>query len=165
MLLVFPLGYFVAVFLLVCGVWSCVEYVQNLQQGIERAALLSSIATTAWPVIAAVVILLLIQMCRQLERLRLTATRPETESDAPAKKTKKKKCKEAATEQPVPQPGLAHLATPPTPAPQPQRYPNSPIPGATRPQPPVPVPQTRVMKQAPRKQADTQELNYFKVDR
>ena len=164
MLLVIPLGYFVAVFLLVCGVWNCVEYVQNLQPGIDRAAMLSSITAAAWPIIAAVVILLLIQVCKQIESLRLAATRPTTESEALAEKPKKKKPMEAAAEQTAPQSGLAHLATPPSPAPQPQRYPNSPIPGATRPQPAASIPQTRVMKQAPRKQADTQGLSYFKVD-
>ena len=163
MLLVIPLGYFVAVFLLVCGVLNCVEYVQNLQQGIDRATMLSGITTTAWPIIAAVVILLLIQVCKQLESLRLAATCPSEESNKKTGKSKKQKSNEEPAEQPAstPQPNLAHLATP---APQPQRYPNSPVPGAARTQQPAAVPQTRVMKQAPKKQADTQGLNYFKVD-
>ena len=163
MLLVIPLGYFVAVFLLVCGVLNCVEYVQNLQQGIDRATMLSGITTTAWPIIAAVVILLLIQVCKQLESLRLAATCPTEESNKKTGKSKKQKSNEEPAEQPAstPQPSLAHLATP---APQPQRYPNSPVPGAARTQQPAAVPQTRVMKQAPKKQADTQGLNYFKVD-
>lgn len=163
MLLVIPLGYFVAVFLLVCGVLNCVEYVQNLQQGIDRATMLSGITTTAWPIIAAVVILLLIQVCKQLESLRLAATCPTEESNKNTGKSKKQKRSEEPAEQPAntPQPNLAHLATP---APQPQRYPNSPVPGAARTQQPAAVPQTRVMKQAPKKQADTQGLNYFKVD-
>ena len=163
MLLVIPLGYFVAVFLLVCGVLNCVEYVQNLQQGIDRATMLSGITTTAWPIIAAVVILLLIQVCKQLESLRLAATCPTEESNKKTEKSKKQKSNEEPAEQPAstPQPNLAHLATP---APQPQRYPNSPVPGAARTQQPAAVPQTRVMKQAPKKQADTQGLNYFKVD-
>lgn len=163
MLLVIPLGYFVAGFLLVCGVLNCVEYVQNLQQGIDRATMLSGITTTAWPIIAAVVILLLIQVCKQLESLRLAATCPTEESNKKTGKSKKQKSNEEPAEQPTstPQPNLAHLATP---APQPQRYPNSPVPGAARTQQPAAVPQTRVMKQAPKKQADTQGLNYFKVD-
>lgn len=163
MLLVIPLGYFVAVFLLVCGVLNCVEYVQNLQQGIDRATMLSGITTTAWPIIAAVVILLLIQICKQLESLRLAATCSTEESNKKTGKSKKQKSNEEPAEQPAstPQPSLAHLATP---APQPQRYPNSPVPGAARTQQPAAVPQTRVMKQAPKKQADTQGLNYFKVD-
>ena len=163
MLLVIPLGYFIAVFLLVCGVLNCVEYVQNLQQGIDRATMLSGITTTAWPIIAAVVILLLIQVCKQLESLRLAATCPTEESNKKTEKSKKQKSNEEPAEQPAstPQPNLAHLATP---APQPQRYPNSPVPGAARTQQPAAVPQTRVMKQAPKKQADTQGLNYFKVD-
>ena len=163
MLLVIPLGYFVAVFLLVCGVLNCVEYVQNLQQGIDRATMLSGITTTAWPIIAAVVILLLIQSCKQLESLRLAATCPTEESNKKTGKSKKQKHSEEPAEQPAnsSQPNLAHLATP---APQPQRYPNSPVPGAARTQQPAAVPQTRVMKQAPKKQADTQGLNYFKVD-
>lgn len=163
MLLVIPLGYFVAVFLLVCGVLNCAEYVQNLQQGIDRATMLSGITTTAWPIIAAVVILLLIQVCKQLESLRLAATCPTEESNKNSGKSKKQKRSEEPAEQPAstPQPNLAHLATP---APQPQRYPNSPVPGAARTQQPAAVPQTRVMKQAPKKQADTQGLNYFKVD-
>ena len=163
MLLVIPLGYFVAVFLLVCGVLNCVEYAQNLQQGIDRATMLSGITATAWPIIAAVVILLLIQVCKQLESLRLAATCPTEESNKKTGKSKKQKSNEEPAEQPAstPQPNLAHLATP---APQPQRYPNSPVPGAARTQQPAAVPQTRVMKQAPKKQADTQGLNYFKVD-
>ena len=163
MLLVIPLGYFVAVFLLVCGVLNCVEYVQNLQQGIDRATMLSGITTTAWPIIAAVVILLLIQVCKQLESLRLAATCPTEESNKKTGKSKKQKHSEEPAEQPAstPQPNLAHLATP---APQPQRYPNSPVPGAARTQQPAAVPQTRVMKQAQKKQAYTQGLNYFKVD-
>ena len=163
MLLVIPLGYFVAVFLLVCGVLNCVEYVQNLQQGIDRATMLSGITTTAWPIIAAVVILLLIQVCKQLESLRLAATCPTEESNKKTGKSKKQKSNEEPAEQPAstPQPNLAHLATP---APRPQRYPDSPVPGAARTQQPAAVPQTRVMKQAPKKQADTQGLNYFKVD-
>ena len=163
MLLVIPLGYFVAVFLLVCGVLNCAEYVQNLQQGIDRTTMLSGITTTAWPIIAAVVILLLIQVCKQLESLRLAATCPTEESNKKTGKSKKLKHSEEPAEQPAstPQPNLAHLATP---APQPQRYPNSPVPGAARTQQPAAVPQTRVMKQAPKKQADTQGLNYFKVD-
>ena len=163
MLLVIPLGYFVAVFLLVCGVLNCVEYVQNLQQGIDRATMLSGITTTAWPIIAAVVILLLIQVCKQLESLRLAATCPTEESNKQPGKSKKQKSSEEHEEHQAsaPQPNLAHLATP---APQPQRYPNSPVPGAARTQQPAAVPQTRVMKQAPKKQADTQGLNYFKVD-
>ena len=163
MLLVIPLGYFIAVFLLVCGVLNCVEYVQNLQQGIDRATMLSGITSTAWPIIAAVVILLLIQVCKQLESLRLAATCPTEESNKKPGKSKKQKSNEEPAEQPAstPQPNLAHLATP---APQPQRYPNSPVPGAARTQQPAAVPQTRVMKQAPKKQADTQGLNYFKVD-
>ena len=163
MLLVIPLGYFVAVFLLVCGVLNCVEYVQNLQQGIDRTTMLSGITATAWPIIAAVVILLLIQVCKQLESLRLAATCPTEESNKKTGKSKKQKLSEEPAEQPAstPQPNLAHLATP---APQPQRYPNSPVPGAARTQQPAAVPQTRVMKQAPKKQADTQGLNYFKVD-
>lgn len=163
MLLVIPLGYFIAVFLLVCGVLNCVEYVQNLQQGIDRATMLSGITTTAWPIIVAVVILLLIQVCKQLESLRLAATCPTEESNKKTGKSKKQKLSEEPAEQPAstPQPSLAHLATP---APQPQRYPNSPVPGAARTQQPAAVPQTRVMKQAPKKQADTQGLNYFKVD-
>ena len=163
MLLVIPLGYFVAVFLLVCGVLNCVEYVQNLQQGIDRATMLSGITATVWPIIAAVVILLLIQICKQLESLRLAATCPTEESNKKTGKSKKQKHSEEPAEQPenTSQPNLAHLATP---APQPQRYPNSPVPGAARTQQPATVPQTRVMKQAPKKQADTQGLNYFKVD-
>ena len=163
MLLVIPLGYFVAVFLLVCGVLNCVEYVQNLQQGIDRASMLSGITTTAWPIIAAVVILLLIQVCKQIESLRLAATSPAGESNKQPGKSKKQKSSEEHEEHQAsaPQPNLAHLATP---APQPQRYPNSPVPGAARPQQPAAVPQTKVMKQAPKKPADTQGLSYFKVD-
>ena len=166
MLLVIPLGYFIAVFLLVCGVLNFVEYVQNLQQGNDRTTMLSGITATAWPIIAAVVILLLIQVCKQLESLRLAATCPTEESNKNTGKSKKQKRSEEPAEQPAstPQPSLAHLAAPSAPAAQPQRYPNSPIPGAARTQQPAAVPQTRVMKQAPKKQADTQGLNYFKVD-
>lgn len=172
MFLVLPLGYFVAVFLLVTGIFNCVDFMTILPEGAQRSEVLNGLCLAGWPILAAVVVLLLIQVCRQLEHLRLAAGYSPSAGAETGRKNKKKKAQQHEEEQPenhpVAQPDLAHLVTPATPAPQPRRYPNSPIPGGGRVPQPAAVPQTRVMKQAPKlpptPQPDSQGLNYFKVE-
>ena len=168
MFVAIPSGYFVAAFLLVTGVVNCVEYVQNTPEGTNYTEVLNGVSQAGWPLIAAVVILLLIQVCQQLEKLRMAA------SYSPEKATEKKQAKKKKTagEFPTeaisaPAPALAHLATeapaPNTAQQQPQRYPNSPIPGAAR--PPADASPTRAAKMVHTpKQAEAQGLNFFKVD-
>ena len=165
MLLVIPLGYFVAVFLLVTGVMNCKEFIQTRPENMDSAALMNGAALAAWPLIVAVVILLLIQVCRQIESLRLVASYSPVGNNTPAKDKKKKHATDENEEEaPATRTRLAHLATPP--ATQPQRYPNSPIPGASRPAPqPVAAQAQSTKPTAPQPKAEAQPgLSYFKVD-
>lgn len=191
MLFPIPIGYFVAVFLLVCGVLNGLEYLTNVPENCSRAVLLNGLAEVCWPIVVASVILLLIQINRQLEKLRLQV------SVAPAPKVGKKKKKPMTEEEesiepmPVPAANLAGLARPAPaqdgaqpivrtqPGPHKQLYPNSPIPGGGRvplqpaapaPQPeadlpprPEPIPSTRTIKRAPSK-SEAESLSFFKVD-
>lgn len=188
MLFPIPIGYFVAVFLLVCGVLNCAEYLTDIPENHSRAALLNGLAETCWPIVVASVILLLIQINRQLEKLRLQVTA------APAPKAKKKKKTPEEDEEmvsPVPAANLAGLARPAPaqggvqpivrsqPSPHKQLYPNSPIPGGGRvpqqpaapapqadadlPPRPEPLPSTRSVKRAPSK-SEAESLSFFKVD-
>ena len=82
-----PLGYFVAVFLLISGVMSGLEFLANRPENCTRAVLLMGLVEAAWPVLAAAVVLLLIQINKQLESLRFAADYvPESQA---GKKTKK----------------------------------------------------------------------------
>ena len=135
MLLPIPIGYFVAVFLVISGVLNCIQFLESQQEFTSRAEMLNALACEGWGIIAASVILLLIQINKQLERIRFAATPP-----AEAARPISRKLKAAQTEQPA--------------APQPkprQMYPNSPIPGGGR------VPQTTGG-------SDEGKLNYFKVN-
>ena len=172
MFLAIPLGYFIAAFLLFTGLVNCKEYIQHVPEGTGYTEVLNGAAQAGWPLIAAVVILLLIQACHQIERLRLVASyapEPVTDSRKPRKKSQPPA--PAAEPAPTATPNLAHLAAAPAPAAaapqQPLRYPNSPIPGAARTaqERPASVPATRVTKVAPTpQQAEAQGLNFFKVD-
>ncbi len=172
MLLAIPIGYFVAIILLVSGVYSGVDFLYNRPDTLAGPALLHGLIITSWPVIAASALLLLIQMNKHLEKLRLSAHY----TPAPAAATVKKKKKKAeATEEsaaPVEQqvtttPNLAGLVQPATVTPM---YPNSPIPGGGRvPQAAAAIPPTQIADhtagamRAPRK-GETPGLSYFKVD-
>lgn len=88
MMIAIPLGYFVAIFLVISGLLSGVEFLGNRPTDCTRAVLLKGLAEAAWPIIAGSVILLLIQINKQLESLRLAAR-----YEPPTKDTKKKKKK------------------------------------------------------------------------
>lgn len=169
MLFPIPIGYFVSVILVASGVLNCVEYLNNKPDTLTAAQVMTGLAEAGWPVIAASVILLLIQVNRQLEQLRLQAVYTPPESG-----TKKKK-KQELEDSPAPVPhsavNLAELARPTRP--QVPVYPNSPIPGGGRvplqhqeanpPTRPEPAPAPRNGKRAPSK-SEADSLNYFKVD-
>lgn len=165
MLFPIPIGYFVSIFLLISGVFNCLEYLNDKPVNCTRAVLLNGLAEAGWPIIAASVILLLIQLNQQMEKLRLVAT--VTPSARTAKPQKKKKHSTEAEyaedeeqkvhkETPAPAPAVslaglvkpiqAHASMQPivhtqseapvTPSPHMPTYPNSPIPGGGRvPQP------------------------------
>lgn len=135
MLLPIPIGYFVAVFLIISGVMNCIQLLETQQEFTSRAELLNSLACEGWGIIAASVILLLIQINRQLERIRFAAAVPETTARPIIRKAKPAPTEQNATPQAKPR----------------QVYPNSPIPGGGR------VPQATGS-------ADEGKLNYFKVD-
>lgn len=155
MLLPIPIGYFVATFLLVSGVLNCMEYLDNKPENCTRAVLLNGLAEAGWPIIAASVILLLIQLNRQMEKLRLEATTiPGPSLPKPGKKKKRviedaEEERSPRKEEPAPQApptvNLAGLAKPIQPIVRSQAaippttasvhtplYPNSPIPGGGR---------------------------------
>lgn len=172
MFLAIPLGYFIAAFLLITGLVNCKEYIQNVPEGTSYTEVLNGVAQAGWPLIAAVVILLLIQTCRQIENLRLVASyTPESSTEGKKSKKKKQATTPPAEPESTTTPNLAHLAAAPSPAAatpqQPQRYPNSPIPAAARTthERPSSAPATRMTKVAPTpQQAESQGLNFFKVD-
>ena len=134
MLIAIPIGYFVAIILLVSGVYSGVDFLQNRPENAIGPEVLHELVVRSWPVIAGSALLLLIQIAKQLEKLRLVAHYVPAATTAPIKKKKKQAEAEPAA------PNLADLArttaavsegvavTP--------MYPNSPIPGGGR------VPQT-----------------------
>lgn len=130
---------------MICGVLNCVEFLETQQEISSRAELLNELACKGWGIIAASVILLLIQINKQLESLRfaaLTSTEP-----APVRI---KKAKTALTEQAA--------ATSQQQKPR-QVYPNSPIPGGGR------VPQAPdTAKGRENNGEDAGKLSYFKVD-
>ena len=147
MLLPIPVGYFVAVFLMYCGIMNCMEFLETQQEAASRAELLNELACRGWGIIAASVILLLIQMNKQLEKLRFAALNAhETVLPIKPKKAKAEQTPPAAA-------SLSNLAKPR------QVYPNSPIPGGGR------VPLHPEKSSAPEPGKDSSgKLNYFKVD-
>ena len=75
MLLPIPIGYFVAIFLIISGVLNCMEFLDARPEDCTRADLLNGLAHEGWGIIAASCILLLIQINRQLESLRFEGSR------------------------------------------------------------------------------------------
>ncbi len=162
MLFPIPIGYFVSIFLLISGVFNCLEYLDNKPANCTRAVLMNGLAEAGWPIIAGTVILLLIQLNQQMEKLRLVATvTPPTRTTKQQKKKKHGADIEEdgegvaagvhrAAPAPAPAVSLAGLARPaqahasmqpiirtqaePPAAPTPHMptYPNSPIPGGGR---------------------------------
>ena len=152
MLLPIPIGYFVAVFLTISGVLNCMKFLETRPADCTRADLLNGLACEGWGIIAASCILLLIQINKQLERIRFEAAKSDPEPQ-PLKKAKVKPMQKRQESIP------AHV--PPVGTPRPV-YPNSPIPGGGRvPQPhPTPVPEAKL----PPRQEAPEKLSYFKVD-
>lgn len=99
MLLPIPIGYFVSIFLFISGVLNCMEYLDNKPEDCTRAALLNGLAEAGWPIIAGSVLLLLIQINKQLEQLRLQVV-VEPVAGTAGKKVKKKA--QPAKEAPAP---------------------------------------------------------------
>ena len=150
MLLPIPIGYFVAVFLTISGVMNCMEFLEARPADCTRADLLNGLACEGWGIIAASCILLLIQINKQLERIRFEAAK-NTSVQLPQAKTKAKPAQKETT------PAQAQPVHTPR-----QIYPNSPIPGGGRVplQQPVPAPGAKL---PPRKE-EPEKLSYFKVD-
>ena len=156
MLLPIPIGYFVAIFLIISGVLNCMGFLDARPEDCTRADLLNGLAHEGWGIIAASCILLLIQINRQLESLRFEAAR-STPAPLPQKKVKGKVKSEQKEEKEQPAPAATPLVNVPR-----QVYPNSPIPGGGR------VPQTHPnpapgAKLTPRAE-EHEKLSYFKVD-
>lgn len=175
MLIAIPIGYFVAIILLASGVYSGMDFLQNRPENAVGPEVLHELVVRSWPVIAGSALLLLIQINKQLEKLRLVAHYTPAADAAPIKK-KKKKAKAAVTpvEQAVHEeeaepaaPNLAELARPVT-APVTPMYPNSPIPGGGRVPQPVPTAEVPAAPAANAKRAarklEAPGLSYFKVD-
>ena len=175
MLIAIPIGYFVAIILLASGVYSGMDFLQNLPENAVGPEVLHELVVRSWPVIAGSALLLLIQINKQLEKLRLVAHYTPAADAAPIKK-KKKKAKAAVNpvEQAVHEeeaepaaPNLAELARPVT-APVTPMYPNSPIPGGGRVPQPAPTAEVPAAPAASAKRAarklEAPGLSYFKVD-
>lgn len=175
MLIAIPIGYFVAIILLASGVYSGMDFLQNRPENAVGPEVLHELVVRSWPVIAGSALLLLIQINKQLEKLRLVAHYTPAADAAPIKK-KKKKAKAAVNpvEQAVHEeeaetaaPNLAELARPVT-APVTPMYPNSPIPGGGRVPQPAPTAEVPAAPAASAKRAarklEAPGLSYFKVD-
>ena len=122
MMIAIPLGYFVACFLIIAGFLGGMDFLGNRPADISRAELLVKLSAAAWPMIAGCGLLLLIQITKQIENLRLVASYTPEEESAPKKKKKKaaNKSKEEAESTPAPPPAPAPEPQPaPTPAPAP----------------------------------------------
>ena len=138
MFLPVPIGYFIAVFLMVSGVLNCVEFLKTHEDFSSRAEMLNELACNGWGIIAASVILLLIQINKQLENIRFA------EADSSPSPFKIKKPKPAST---TPQGKVRQI------------YPGSPISGGNR------APQAPVTPTIPQpEKTEPGKLNYFKVD-
>ena len=173
MLIAIPIGYFVAILLLISGVYSGVDFLQNRPEGAIGPEVLHELVVRSWPMIAGSALLLLIQINQQLEKLRLVAHYTPSPAAEPARKRKKKAeapVETGTAEEEPATPNLADLARPAA-APVTPMYPNSPIPGGGRvPQPSstasvpaTPAAPAASAKRAPRK-GEAPGLNYFKVD-
>lgn len=88
MMIAIPLGYFVSIFLMIAGFMNGAEFLTNRPSDITRAELLAQLSLAAWPLIAGTCVLLLIQIAKQIENLRLEADYLPEEKPAPKKKKK-----------------------------------------------------------------------------
>ena len=88
MMIAIPLGYFVSIFLIIAGFLNGAEFLSNRPSDITRAELLTQLSLAAWPLIAGTCVLLLIQIAKQIENLRLETDYTPEEKPAPKKKKK-----------------------------------------------------------------------------
>lgn len=167
MMIAIPLGYFVSIFLIIAGFMGGYDAISTRPDDITRASLLVHISAKSWPLIAGCAVLLLIQIAKQIELLRLEPAEASAPQSSPRKKKKPAPVEEEASTfiPEVPQaapvsapqpcaPPAAPVEPPPPATPQPPApapisptstkaplYPNSPIPGGGRvPQAPPPMP-------------------------
>lgn len=143
MLLPVPIGYFVAIFLMISGLLNCMEFLNSHEEFSSRAELLNGLACNGWGIIASSVILLLIQINKQLENLRFAAVSATT---SPIKTTKTKNENSELNEKLSNIPTIAKLR---------QNQPLPPDSNINR-TPPSPTQKTG--------KSDPGRLNYFKVD-
>ena len=138
-----PLGYFVSIFLICAGILGGIEALSNRPEYASNAEYLVQASRAAWPLIAGTAILLLIQIAKQIEELRLVANYvPEAEEES--KKKKKKVIRKKEPEQEDTNyfghvtAGVAPVAPEPKPAPVVPTPPPAPAPAAA----PAPIPPT-----------------------
>lgn len=146
MMIAIPLGYFVSIFLICAGLLGGFEALNNRPEGSTNAEFLVQSAAAAWPMIAGTALLLLIQIAKQIEELRLVAiSAPAPETEQKPKKKKVISKKEAAEDntnyfghvtagvapvapEPAPVPVVPAPPAPPAPAPiPPSTVANSPV--------------------------------------
>lgn len=145
MMIAIPLGYFVSVLLIIAGLMGGVEFLGNRPADVSRAELLVRLCAASWPLIAGTVVLLLIQIAKQVESLRIVAQYvPEAQPEA---KKKKKVVKRQEEEEPA-APVYQEPAPAPAPAPAPMPVPSAPQNPAPMAVPGIPV-QPPVMPVAP----------------
>lgn len=89
MILAIPIGYFVAILLVISGFMSGMDYLAARPENCTRTVLLHGLVEAAWPLVAGTVVLLLIQINKQLENLRLAADYTPATQDTKKKKKKK----------------------------------------------------------------------------
>lgn len=174
MLLPIPIGYFVSIFLLISGTLNCLEYLANKPENCTRAVLLNGLAEAGWPIIAGTVILLLIQLNKQMEQLRLHAAVDVPSSNRKASRKSATASQETARN--TPHVNLVHLAKP-TPHVETPVQPASPP--CTPKHPAAPVQKREINNQIPippraepapsthsdkRASGKSESLSYFKVD-
>lgn len=102
MMFAIPIGYFIAIFMFVSGLYGAVDFLQHKPADCANALVFKKLIEAAWPMAVSAIILLLIQMNRQLEDLRLNASYSPDERTAPKKKKLKKVVREEEEEEPAP---------------------------------------------------------------
>lgn len=114
-----PIGYFIAIFMFVSGLYGAVDFLQHKPADCANVLVFKKLIEAAWPMAVSAIILLLIQMNRQLEDLRLNASYSPDEHPAPKKK-KLKKVVRVEEEEAEPAPVARTAAPAPMPATAPQ---------------------------------------------
>lgn len=119
MMFAIPIGYFIAIFMFVSGLYGAVDFLQHKPADCANALVFKKLIEAAWPMAVSAIILQLIQMNRQLEDLRLNASYSPDERPAPKKKKLKKVVRvEEEEKEPAPAARAAAPASMPATAPQ-----------------------------------------------